>query len=148
MFVDIGSGVGKLVVAVAMVSEAVAFGIELSTERATMAADAVASAASLGLLSSEEVDRITLAQGDAPADDALPQGTSHVWLANTCFPEDLTRALAAIVAHPSLRCVVALQPLPPPAPGDACGLELVATRLLRMSWSDVPARFYCCKRRP
>ena len=149
VFVDIGSGVGKLVVAVAMVSEAAAFGIELSTERATMAADAVASAASLGLLSSEEVDRITLAQGDATADGALPQGTSHVWLANTCFPEGLTRALlAAIVALPNLRCVVALQPLPPPAPGDACGLELVATRLLRMSWSDVPARFYCCKRRP
>ena len=37
---------------------------------------------------------------------------------------------------------------PPPPPGDACGLELVATRLLRMSWSDVPARFYCCKQRP
>ena len=72
-----------------------------------------------------------------------------MWLANTCFPEGLTRALlAAIVALPNLRCVVALQPLPPPAPGDACGLELVATRLLRMSWSDVPARFYCCKRRP
>ena len=70
VFVDIGSGVGKLVVAVAMVSEAAAFGIELSTERATMAADAVASAASLGLLSSDEVDRITLAQGDATADGA------------------------------------------------------------------------------
>ena len=132
VFVDIGSGVGKLVVAVAMVSEAAAFGIELSTERATMAADAVASAASLGLLSSDEVDRITLAQGDATADGALPQGTSHVWLANTCFPEGLTRALlAAIVALPNLRCVVALQPLPQTPPGDACGLELVATRLLR-----------------
>ena len=113
-----------------------------------MAADAVASAASLGLLSSDEVDRITLAQGDATVDGALPQGTSHVWLANTCFPDWLTHALlAAIVTLPSLRCVVALQPLPPPPPGDACGLELVATRLLRMSWSDVPARFYCCKRR-
>ena len=96
----------------------------------------------------DEVDRITLAQGDATADGALPRGTSHVWLANTCFLEGLTRAvLAAIVARPNLRCVVALQPLPLPPPGDACGLELVATRLLRMSWSDVPARFYCCKRR-
>ena len=122
VFVDIGSGVGKLVVAVAMVSEAAAFGIELSTERATMAADAVASASSLGLLASEEVDRITLAQGDATADGALPQGTSHVWLANTCFPEGWTRALlSAIVDLPNLRCVVALQPLPQTAPGDGAG---------------------------
>ena len=61
----------------------------------------------------------------------------------------MLRLLAAILALPNLRCVVALQPLPPPPPGarDTCGLELVATRLLRMSWSDVPARFYCCNRR-
>ena len=149
LLVDVGSGVGKLLMATVLLTPARARGIELVAERAARAEAARADALGAGLLTEEEARRVALRHADATARGAL-DGATHVYMANLCFPEALNRAmLAALAAVPSLRCVATLRDLPLrdawPADARACRLERVAERLVGMSWADnVAVSYYCC----
>lgn len=170
-FVDVGSGVGKLVAAVAMLTPARSVGIEYVAERAERADAALADAARAGLLTGAEARRVDLRQGDATAAGAIPHETTHAFLSNLCFSRALNGALLRSLASlPRLRCVASLRelPLPPPpraapaasgsarsarepgegapAPPPPCELAHAGSRRVRASWDDaVLLHVYCCK---
>mmetsp|Transcript_49670 Transcript_49670/g.98874 ORF Transcript_49670/g.98874 Transcript_49670/m.98874 type:complete len:257 (-) Transcript_49670:302-1072(-) len=125
--VDIGSGVGKAVVAVAMVTRARAIGLEIVAERAKRAAEALAEAESRGvrmprpshqnvnrnphphpyhphphpercqLLEAHETARIDLRHGDALQPGTLPASTTFAYLSNLCFSMDLNLAIVQVL---------------------------------------------------
>ena len=126
--VDVGSGVGKVVVAMAMLTGARAVGIELNAERALIADGALDDAVARGLLSADEASRVQLRRGDATRDAVLPSGTTFVYMSNLCFSAADNARLRATLQHlPQLRCVAALKeldggrPLPPAGAAGAAG---------------------------
>jgi SAM-dependent methyltransferase len=152
---DIGSGVGRLVLATALLTPARAVGVEVVVSRHRNAVAALARAEASGALSQKQASRVHLILADATA--GLPDAT-HVYLSNLCFPPALERRLAeALVALPSLRCAVTLRPLPPETviAARACagplngtnggGLQLVGPVTLGMTWTPAfSALMYCC----
>lgn len=66
VLVDVGSGVGKLVLAAAVLSPvALAVGLEIEPQRAEIATSALAAATRLGLLRAPEAERVRLLHADA-----------------------------------------------------------------------------------
>jgi hypothetical protein len=168
-FVDVGSGVGKVVVGVAILTGAISVGLEVVPERARRASAALADAVSRGLLSAAEAARVALREVDATREGALPRGTTHVYLSNLCFPLELTREIVDVLTRlPHLRCVAALRKLPEPPwvpPGDghedaetgapapahrsaerSCPrLQLMRSMHVPMTWDDrTEVHIYCC----
>eukprot|EP00962_Isochrysis_galbana_P057980 scaffold30635_cov135-Isochrysis_galbana.AAC.2 len=115
LFLDIGSGVGRLVLATALLTGAKAVGVEVVEARHMAAVRALARAQASGTLTPKQASRVGLLHADATKTTALPDAT-HAYLSNLCFPPDLEREIAlALVALPSLRFAVTLRPLPPEA---------------------------------
>jgi len=111
--VDVGSGVGKAVVAVAMITPARAVGLEIVAERAERAAAGLAEAVDRGLLSKAEAARAEVRQADALLPDAIPLNTSYAYVSNLCFSDELNRGIVAVLRSlPRLRCVASLAELP------------------------------------
>lgn len=108
----------------------------------------------MGLLTVSEASRVSLLTADATRPGALPAGTTHIYVANLCFPEQLARAMAvAFAALPLLECVVAIRPLGddvlPLLGRPQCHMASVAEPVLDMSWNDaVPTHAYCCTQKP
>ncbi|KAL1528843.1 hypothetical protein AB1Y20_010166 [Prymnesium parvum] len=148
-FVDIGSGMGKLVVSAAILTPARALGVELLEGRAAGASAALADAISKGLISRDEAHRIKLLHADATADGVLPYTITHAFLANLCFPEELTSKILTVLARaPGLRSIISLKNLPLfNWPSNAtCQLQLMSVRRMRMTWDDAARMyFYACK---
>jgi len=149
LLVDVGSGVGKLLLAAVLLSPAKARGIELVAQRAALAEAARADALRRGLIGEEEGARLELLHADATQPGVL-EGATHVYMANLCFPEALNRAMTtALAAVASLRCVLTLRDLPLreawPADAKACRLTRVTEVSVGMSWADnVGVSYYCC----
>jgi hypothetical protein len=160
IFLDIGSGVGRLVLATALLTRARAIGVEVVASRHNTAVGALARAEASGAVSREQASRVLLLHGDATA--GLPD-TTHAYLSNLCFPPDLERVIGmALISLPSLRCAVTLRSLPPEVlvasqvgsdkanmgPDEragGCKLELVGGVTLAMTWTSAfPALLYCC----
>ena len=153
---DVGSGVGKLVLATPLLTGAAAIGVEVVAERHALAVEALQRAVASGSLNPEQAARVRLVQADAT--HGLPDAT-HAYFSNLCFSPTLDLLIArSLVAIPSLRCVVALRPLPLEAlaaerlagargdPGE-CILKRVGSVQLQMTWTDAfPALKYCCVR--
>lgn len=99
VFVDVGSGVGKLVATVALAAGVEAHGIELDGGRAADAAAAVRDAAEQGLLTPRETALIHLSQGDATEPGALPPRATHVFLSNLCFPDAVGSRLLQLLSR-------------------------------------------------
>jgi hypothetical protein len=151
--VDVGSGVGKFVLAVAMRSRARSVGIEVVRERAERAATALKEARRAGLLTAAEADRVELLEDDATRPGALSDTTTFVFLSNLCFSPDLNIAVAdALMGLPQLRCVAALRELPAaalskdlPSPHDENRkFALLRTLRVRTTWDDhTRLHLYC-----
>ncbi len=142
-FVDVGSGVGKLAVGAAVLTRASSVGVEFVRERHTRAAEAAAEARRLGLISAAESARVELRNDDAGREGAIPASTTHVFLANLCFPEALSAALLILLGNlPRLRTVAALRQLRlggepgAGAGGGACRLRLHSTIRVSVTWDD------------
>lgn len=175
-FVDIGSGVGKAVASVALLSPAYAVGVEVVPTRAAAAQSAVSAARAAGVLSDVEAARVELREGDATRPGTLPANATFAYLSNLCFSDALNTALVAALGRlPRLRCVGSLRQLleHPPESGDEkgaltgtsvsggvtsplsaataraarCRLRLKHTVRIRMSWDDTTSlHVYCCAR--
>jgi hypothetical protein len=114
--VQVGSGVGKLVLALPLLTHAHAVGIEIDDERAASAEAALRDARTLSLLSEDEASRLQLRHGDALAQGAIPANTTLVYISNLCFPPALSGAIAArLLTLPKLQCVAASLELDPSA---------------------------------
>ena len=85
-FVDIGSGVGKLVVSIALLTPADSTGIEFVARRAAAADAGLSDAIAQGLVTHGEASRVHLLHADATEDGVLPVDTTHAFLPNLCFP--------------------------------------------------------------
>ena len=123
-FVDIGSGVGKVVASVALLSPAYAVGVEVVPTRAAAAQSALTAARAAGVLSDAEAARVELREGDATRPGMLPANATFAYLSNLCFSDALNTALVAALGRlPRLRCVGSLRQLlePPPESGDETG---------------------------
>jgi hypothetical protein len=145
---DLGSGVGKTVLAFAVLTPARSVtGIELMAARHAQAAEAKLQALQLGLLPEATTRRMHLVQGDALDQSAVADAT-HIYVANLCFSKGMNERLAGIVQRLGhVRVVMALVRLPL---GSAAGgadpskLSLGSTFKVQMTWSDdVPMFFYC-----
>ena len=160
-FLDVGSGVGKAVMAVAMLTNASAVGVEYVHERASRAAAALEDALALRLMAPEEAARVSLLERDATQPGALAQATTHAYLANLCFPRELTLALVRRLQQlPHLRCVGSLRQLPETAQEaeaddgvaehealPCARLRLVRSLRVPMSWDDHTRMYiHCCDR--
>ena len=168
-FVDVGSGVGKLVLATALLSSARAVGIEVVPDRHQRATAALADATRLGVLTAEEASRVQLIHGDALERNTLPPDTTFLYLSNLCFSSALNQQLLhAVTALPKLRCLASLRELAlvdadhddgaqlaralvrpsVQARSATCGrLELARTLQVSMTWDDQTSLFiYCCRR--
>ena len=153
--VDVGSGVGKAVLAFAiLMPSARSVGVEFVSERARRAAAALADATRNGYLEPQEAERVTLVEDDATRPGALPEDTVWVYLSNLCFADDLNRKvlLALLQAAPRLRCIAALRELVDSRvegqrTSSACPrLALVSTVRVSMSWDDLSRlHIYCCR---
>jgi len=112
VFVDLGSGTGRLCMQVAEQTNAgTVLGIELSTQR-----DATArTAASRWLAGRPDTrpDRVQFVRGDLRACDL--SAVTLVWAGATCFPPAVLRHVAcALTTLPRLRCAVLTCALPEP----------------------------------
>ena len=160
VFVDVGSGVGKLVLAAALLTRASkAVGLEVDPERAERASNAFKAAKRHGLLTPGEAMRVELSEADATVEGALPADTTLVYLSNLCFGAELTRAIARrLVRLPKLRCVGALRELDlddeairKDASSDgedapACQLESVRSLRVGTTWAENSRlHVYCCR---
>ena len=157
-FVDVGSGEGKAVAAVALLTPARSVGVEIVAERAELARHALADAAAQGLLSEAEAARVTLLHEDATRPGILPETTTYAYLSNLCFSPELNRRFMGILeALPALRCVGTLRRLPQAdgeahegrdggAGGARCQLHFSHALRVRMSWDDRARLYiYCCR---
>ena len=164
VIVDVGSGVGKFVLAVALLSpSARAVGLEIVRERHLRATQALSDAKASGLLLDHEASRVRFALGDATQTGILPADTTLAFLSNLCFSSDLNRRLLqALLRLPKLRCIASLRKLeiepvgvagahaPPdysPDEPPSCGrIELVRSLRVSMSWDDRTRLYvYCCR---
>ena len=135
VFVDLGSGAGKLVLQAAEdYKVAKAIGIELSRTRheeaLTLLEEAVA----------DVQERVSFLCCDAAGDEAamVLAGATSAWVANLCFDDSLQRRLAArLEESPSVVRVAALMPFPDGLKGfEICGASILA----ETSWTrDVPS---------
>ena len=155
IFVDVGSGVGKLVLALPLLTNvARAVGIEVEPVRHQRAQDALRDATRRGLLTAEEGERIVLSEEDATLDGALPAATSLVYLSNLCFGEALSRAITRQLRRlPRLQCVAALRELDGSDAtahvDDEASCRLTWVRSLRVAttWDEHSRlHIYCCRR--
>ena len=128
-FVDLGSGVGKIVLQVALaVDGAMAMGFEIDGDRHAYAATALARAEAEGLLAP---GRCTFLHADLLTAD-LSAGT--VFFANSiCFPPILLNAMARrIAALPGRRVFATLSGLPPRL---SAAFAMHEQRTCQTSWS-------------
>ena len=159
VIVDVGSGVGKFVLAVALLSpSARAVGLEIVRERHLRATQALSDAKASGLLLDHEASRVRFALGDATQTGILPADTTLAFLSNLCFSSDLNRRLLrALLRLPKLRCIASFanSRLSPGSGGGACTsdeppscgrIELVRSLRVSMSWDDRTRLYvYCCR---
>ena len=152
LFVDIGSGVGKLVTALALLTPARALGVELIEARAAAASAALDEAVAQGSVTEPEVRRLSLVHADATTTGVLPESTTHAFLPNLCFPDSLTATLLAALARmPGLRCIITIKKLHQPdldgLPSSAtCQLQLIQVHRVKMTWDDAAKMyFYGCR---
>lgn len=174
IIVDVGSGVGKFVLAVALLSpSASAVGLEVQPERHARAIAALDEASAKGLMSPSEVSRVRFELGDATQEGVLPAGTTLAFLSNLCFSPELNmRVVARLLRLRNLKCVASLRELEPlqtalagaeahgsnddddgPSGGTSssslgrCGaLVLVRSLRIGMSWdSRTRVYVYCCR---
>ena len=162
---DLGSGLGKVVLQLAMLTRAkMLIGVELVESRAKLAQRALRAALDNGLITHQERARVTLAHGDAFLDRRLALA-SHLYLANTCFSSAMYSQLHELLTSgrlTDLKLVVTLRPLPDSflvgasdggggGDGDVEGaasggtnskLALVHTALAETSWATVTLCFY------
>eukprot|EP00933_Yihiella_yeosuensis_P035739 TRINITY_DN29327_c4_g1_i1.p1 TRINITY_DN29327_c4_g1~~TRINITY_DN29327_c4_g1_i1.p1 ORF type:complete len:447 (-),score=43.64 TRINITY_DN29327_c4_g1_i1:121-1461(-) len=148
-FVDLGSGIGKMVLQVAIMTDAAKVtGIELSEERASTASAAKRRSFGRGMLSTEESQKIKLLQGDAFLADGRSEGATHIYVSNLCFPPELNDRLVLLLQEleNSIQCVMTLRELPihqGTVNGTRC-LRFVQARPVEMSWSkQFMVKYYC-----
>lgn len=133
--------------ALTLLTQATAVGIEVDPERHSRAMAALREATASQLLEKDEVARAELREADATVDGTLPHETTFAYVSNLCFGPQLSRAIAARLASlPNLHSVAALKELElPPAPEglDAPPCHLVKQRTIRVSTSwDEHARLH------
>ena len=157
--VDIGSGVGKVALALGALTDARVVGIEVEPFRAARAEEALAGAIRRGLLSEGDGARLTLRHADATEDGELPEDATLVYISNTLFGVELTQdVVARLVLLPKLQCVAAHTRLdtytvvpsedasgsPPPA----CELEHARELRVPTTWDKAShVHVYCCRGR-
>lgn len=128
VFFDLGSGIGKVCVQVALTTPAKAVGVELSSTRYAMAQQARQALIEKNILiipSKLEFKNENILDAD------LSQGTIF-FLCSTCFSDDLMSALTKKIANNGKKVQVAtLRQLP-----DTGDFTLQKTFHLQMTWSD------------
>ena len=148
LFVDIGSGVGRLVTALALLTPARALGVELIEARAAAASAALDEAVEQGRITESEARRLSLVHADATTAGVLPEDTTHAFLPNLCFPDSLTATLLSMLARrPGLRCIITIKKLPQAeldgwAASASCQLQLVKVQRVKMTWDDAAKMFF------
>eukprot|EP00929_Paragymnodinium_shiwhaense_P013840 TRINITY_DN121688_c0_g1_i1.p1 TRINITY_DN121688_c0_g1~~TRINITY_DN121688_c0_g1_i1.p1 ORF type:complete len:1054 (+),score=242.67 TRINITY_DN121688_c0_g1_i1:219-3380(+) len=158
IFVDVGSGLGKLPVAAALVTPVkAAVGIEVVASRASAASDAREEAIRQGLLAPSEANRIQLQEGDAFSPGALPENATHVFCNSLCFDDALNlKLITAMIGleENSLHCFVAPVKYDIEEMAKTAGLDSVPclrhkkSVKVEMSWSPaVEVHYYCCDRK-
>ena len=154
LLVDVGSGLGKLVLAIGVLAQgARAVGIEIESERAALADVALRDAKRWALLEPAEAARLELRQGDATAAGVLPADTSLAYLSNLCFGPELSQAIVRrLLELPKLRCIAALREIDdvvPAAssPSPPCQLEWRRSLRVSTTWDEhSKLHIYCCRR--
>ena len=128
-FVDLGSGVGKIVLGVALeVPDVTCLGLEIDAERHKRASAVLRRAEEKGWLAS---GRCTLRHEDARLGNL--EGATVLFANSTCFPPALLNRLARRVgALPRPVTFATLRALPP---GVARLFDLVAASPCHTSWS-------------
>ena len=149
LLLDIGSGVGKLILATGVLTEARGVGVEVEPERAERASAALRDAIDSGRISSSEASRLSLVEGDATIRGVLPQDATLAYFSNLCFGEELTaRIVERIIELPKLQCIGALRELLMPADREDVKCRLIHQRTIRVSttWDENARLFiYCCE---
>ena len=149
LLLDIGSGVGKLILATGVLTEARGVGVEVEPERAERASAALRDALESGRISSSEATRLSLGEGDATIRGVLPQDATLAYFSNLCFGEELTaRIVERIIELPQLQCIGALRELLMSADREDVKCRLVQKRTIRVSttWDENARLFiYCCE---
>ncbi|KNC77474.1 hypothetical protein SARC_10064 [Sphaeroforma arctica JP610] len=131
VFYDLGSGVGKCVIQVAidwLPSKSV--GIELAKTRHDAALEAHSHALQLGLLKDRNISFIN---GDI-MDTELYQDGEVLYVASLCFDTEFMGVLAEKLSHlPHLDYIATIQEFPKPLPPNLVYLRPVS---IRMTWND------------
>lgn len=127
---DLGSGVGKVCIQVALTSLANAVGIELSSTRHKLAQKMKEKLIETGILT--DTNKLQFMEGNIAEID-LSKGTVF-FMCSTCFSDELMKELAhkfEKISHPIK--IATLRSLPLEESSD---IKLKDTLMLPMSWSD------------
>lgn len=128
-FYDLGSGVGKVCMQVALVTPAKAIGIELSTTRVTKAREA------LKCIERDYQIKPKVEFREENITDVTLKNSPVVFTCSTCFPDKLLNIIADKCKKTSGRVrVLSLKPLP--------GLTPVKVYQLPMTWTSNTAVHY------
>lgn len=136
VFVDLGSGTGKMVTQVAIDHTQCrqAVGVELSATRHSAGVAALAEGVGRGWITAPQRARISLLHQNAL--DADAREANIVYLANYAFSDDLSQRIAdsvlSVEAAPQLEIVLCLRELKSP---EHCSLVLAAKLTAHMSWT-------------
>lgn len=128
VFVDVGSGYGRFALYLALVTPcARVVGIELQECRHKIACKKQSQHRA-------RAPHLDFQQGDVRK-LGVPSGTTHMYLASTCFGDELCRDIVAL-APAGCRCIVSLRPL------DSPGWKLHSEHPVQCTWATSTAHYY------